>query len=103
MSYTNLTKPTPDTSLKDAVDEMGMLKAQICELENRYEELKQRLVAAEVTQLDGSLFRVKVSNFTVHQVDWRGLVSDLKPPQELINHHTTLSKRQRVTVTARSS
>lgn len=70
-------KKTP-TKLSTIIDQLGLVKAQIAELEAKEEELRNALVAAGIEEGEGKLFRCTVSTSEVSKVDYAGLITYLE-------------------------
>ena len=84
---------TIDTTLNtltQLVDELGVLKAQIAELQDRESSLKATLAQSGLTEIDGELYRCTVSNVQpAPKVDWKAVAERLQPSHQLITAHTS--------------
>lgn len=94
-------KPTKN-NLKKAVDRLGELKAEISNLQQEAEKLKTLLKESDLDQVDGKLFRAKVSMFSVSRVSYKDLVAALKPSKRMLNKFTSESEQVRLSITARN-
>lgn len=89
--------------LKTMVDTLGMLKAQIAELQKQEESLREALVESGVSKIEGSLFRVTVSTFPCTRIDYQAIVEHLQPKNSLIAKYTSVADRTTVRVVARNN
>ena len=84
------TVDTTLTTLSEIVDELGVLKAQISELQDREASLKARLAQSGLPEIDGHLYRCTVSNVQpAPKVDWKAVAERLQPSHQLITAHTS--------------
>lgn len=91
-------------SLQQTVDELGVIKAQIAELEVRERELRERLVKSGKYEVDGELFRATVATTTVERVDYKEVVGHIPPSPmlaTLVRRYTDKSERTTVKVVSR--
>lgn len=84
--------------LRDAVDDLGTLKAQISELTKREAHLKKLLIDSGETEIDGEFFRVTVSTFEQDRLDMDAVRAKLSP--QFIAAHSTTTTTTRVAVKA---
>lgn len=94
------TKP-PKKTLAEKVDEFGHLKAQVADLEARMNALKEDFKDSGKAEIEGALFRVVVSRYTMSRVDWKSVAEALNPPASLIKRNTTPSDVCRIEAKAR--
>src|SRR5262245_37759594 len=97
------------------VDRIGVLKAQIAELENQEKAERAILVAQGAGAYDGAVFRATVSESDRATIDWRAIAETLKPslkmPREywseqvtaLVDGHTITKPVTTVRVVARKA
>lgn len=88
--------------LQSVVDQLGQVKAQLAELEAIEAGLRKQLVEAGVEAVEGRLFRATVSTFEATNVNWKGLVEQLAPPERLVKKFTSTAQRTTVKVVARN-
>jgi hypothetical protein len=85
----------------ELVDELGTVKAEIADLEKREERLRAALIAAGVSEAEGTLFRCTVSHGSVERVDWKAVAEKCQPSRQLVVAHTSMSERTTVKVVSR--
>lgn len=85
------------------VDELGVLKSQISDLQTRETEIKDALKESGESEVEGKLFRVVVSRFNVDRVDTKGLIEHLAPSARILKKFTTSAEQIKVTISARQS
>lgn len=82
------------------VDELGIVKARIAELEARENELKAAIVAKGVGPHEGQLFRATVSKYFRETLDLEAVREKLSP--QFLRAHTTTKEITKVNVVART-
>ena len=97
-------KASTVADIAKTVDELGILKGQIADLEKKEAELRQVLVDANVLEAHGSMFKatVAISEYTL--VDRKSVIEALPPSAQLtrlLNKHTKIETRTTVKVTSR--
>lgn len=92
---------TIPASLAEIVDELGPLKAQIADLQEREKALRQALIDADVPECDGRLFRGTVSRYVFMLVDYKTICEKLEPSHQLLAAHTKHEPRTTVRIVAR--
>jgi predicted phage-related endonuclease len=65
-----------NTELRQLADQYGNLKAQMAELEDQCNMLKQMLIDADQPIIEGHLFRVTVSDSVRESLDTKALKAD---------------------------
>jgi hypothetical protein len=93
--------PKTIANLKQVVDRLGQVKAQLADLRTEEEALKGQLTQSGVEALEGRLFRATVSHYEVEAVDYAGLLERLKPAPRLVKQFTSTSERTAVRVVSR--
>jgi hypothetical protein len=88
-------------SVGDLIDELGTVNAELADLEKRKERLRDALIAAGVSEGEGTLFRATVSHAEVSRVDWKAVAEKLEPSRQLIVAHTSVVPRVTVKVVSR--
>jgi len=81
-------------------DELGVLKAEIAELQKREKELKAAVVAAG-ERVEGELFDALPVYSEVDRIDWKAVAQKLQPSRQLVAAHTKHSVQVSVRVTAK--
>ncbi len=89
-------------SLKETIDRLGRIKAQMADLETEHEKLRQRIIAAGIEEAEGKLFRATVSHSQVPTIDYKGLLEKLAPPKRIVTRFTSIREQVRVNVVART-
>lgn len=74
--------------LADMVDTLAQIKAEIAELQNRADTYKAALIAAEVTEVEGTQHRATISETYKVTIDWRAIAEKLTPSTQLVAAHT---------------
>ena len=73
------------------VDELLSVKASIAILETREREIKDCLIAAGESTIDGILARASVSYCAGREkIDWQTIAMRFEPSRQLITAHTTV-------------
>jgi hypothetical protein len=88
-------------SVGDLVDELGTVNAELSDLEKRKGRLRDALIAAGVSEGEGTLFRATVSHSDVTKVDWKAVAEKCEPSRQLIAAHMSTSPRVTVKVVSR--
>lgn len=74
--------------LARAVDELATIRAQIADLKAKEETRRLYLIAAGVTEADGTKHRVTISTTYKVSIDWKTIAERLNPSTQLITAHT---------------
>lgn len=88
-------------NLPELVDEFGRLKAQMADLEARAQELKEEFKNSKLSQIEGQLFRVVISRYSMGRVDWKAIAEALNPPPSLVRRNTERQNICRIEAKAR--
>ena len=86
---------------KKLVDEMGEIKAQIAELNQRQSEIKELLSESGEEKIEGKLFCVKITHFTRKSVDTKQLYEDYGFDDDVLSEYTTEDDQTRLTISHR--
>ena len=93
--------------VKNIIDQLGRVKATIADLSAREKELRQQLIDLAdqdgSSELDGELFHVVVSHYTMTTVSWKSVAEAMKAPESLIAANSSETEVTKVTVNARKS
>jgi hypothetical protein len=89
------------STIKNIVDELGALKAQIAILEARESEIAKILKARGAGVNEGPLFDANVIVADRNSVDWKAIALKLEPSRQLVTAHTSTSTVVTLKVTAR--
>lgn len=81
-------------------DELGVLRAEIAELQAREHDLKAAVVAAG-ERVEGELFDALPVFSEKDQIDWKSVAQKLNPSRQLVQAHTKHSVSVSVRVTAK--
>lgn len=74
--------------IKELVDDLGTLRAQLATLKDEESELRHLLIDADVKIAEGELFRVTVSRSTRDIIDWQKIAKRLKASRQIIRANT---------------
>lgn len=85
----------------NAVDRLGMLLAQIADLEEQAEAIKNELKNAGEGHVEGSLYKACVTLSQRNTVDNKAVFKEANVPAELIAKHTRTTAVISVKVTSR--
>jgi hypothetical protein len=88
--------------MQHPADTLGMLKAQIAELETLAKIEHARLVALGTGAHEGNIFRATVSVAARESVDWKAIAEKLEPSRQLVTAHTSAKDVTTVRVVART-
>lgn len=90
--------------LAAAVDRLGMLRAQIAQLEADADKLRAQLEAAGLKHIDGTLYRATMTECAGRTVtDWKTIAARLGASPQLVRAYTkTTEGHMRLTITARA-
>jgi len=89
--------------MKNVVDELGMIQAQIAELRKTEAELKAALIGSGEHKIEGALFNATVVEATRKITDWKKIAIKLGASVQMIRGNTKLSESISVRVTARAT
>ena len=85
------------------VDQLGALKARISELEKDADVLRKGILATDLSEIDGELFRATVSTVIQSKINYGDLLAHLKVPAKTIAKFTTKSHPVRVIIKSRKT
>ncbi len=91
-------------SATQIVDDLGLVKAQIADLQEREKSLRDQLVESGLDAIEGELFRATVSRGTVRTIGWKSVVESLEQTPALkcrITRATSVDARTTVKVVSR--
>lgn len=94
------TKVRPST-VKQKVDRVGEIKAEIDKLQKEMEKIKKYLSDRGIEEADGDLFHVKFCHVESRRTDYKAVVSEYNIPESVIEDHTTVKDSVRFLVSAR--
>ena len=82
---------TPHTHpLRNAVDQLALIKAQIAELKAQEDALKAVLINSGLSAVDSDLHRATVSECDGKEmVDWKSIALKFSPSRQLVTAHTS--------------
>lgn len=83
-------------------DRLGEIKAAKTILANEEAEIKNRLLAADVREGEGDLFRFTLSRSLRSVIDYRAILDVLKPSRQLLRAHTRPQETETLRVVART-
>jgi hypothetical protein len=84
------------------VDQLGKLKAEMADLKEKEETIRQVIVESGKETVEGKLFRCTVVTSEVMRIDYKGICEALPPPTWVVKKHTTKENRTTVRVVARN-
>jgi hypothetical protein len=91
--------------VKNIIDQLGRVKATISDLAAREKELRQQLIELAdqdgASELDGELFHVVVSHYTMTTVSWKSVAEAMEAPESLITANSAETEVTKVTINAR--
>lgn len=96
------TTTTVEQSISEDIDELGTLKAQMADLQERMDTIRARLISEGVSHAHGSLFQVSISSYPRRTVDWKGVAMKLKAKPRLVEQFTKETIVSSLRVSARS-
>ncbi len=86
-----------------ASDDLGLVLAQIAELQEEKDTLQAVLIDSGFDEIDGELFRSTVSHSIRKQVAWKAIATKLGVSNQQIAANTTKIKIDTVRVVARKA
>jgi hypothetical protein len=91
--------------LGGVADRLGQIKAQLADLKKEEGKLKQELIDSGLAVVEGSFYRVAVSESEGKTlVDWRAIAEKFSPSRQLIKGNTSVGEAYfTVRVSARKS
>lgn len=91
--------------LGGVADKLGQIKAQLADLKKEEASLKQQLIDSGLAVVEGSFYRVAVSETEGKvMVDWRKIAEKFSPSRQLIKANTSRGEAYfTVRVSARSA
>lgn len=87
--------------LKQLVDDLGQIKAEMAILKNDEAAMRAKLLAEDVTVAEGYLFRANVVDANRTTIDWKAIAAKLNPSRQLVKAHTGQSVVTSVRITSR--
>ena len=84
--------------LSKMIDQMGTLRAQIADLQEEYEKVKNLIVVSGVDEAEGQFFKIKVTTYKTTRTDWKKIQEDYDLD---LAPYAVESESQRVTISAR--
>ena len=90
--------------LKSTTDELGEVKAQIADLAEKEDQLKQVLLDSGRDEVEGKLFRCTISRFQAVNVNYKAVLEELPPSpvlSKLLKQNTSVADRVSVRVVSR--
>jgi len=70
-------------------DQLGKLRAQVKDLQDRAKDLEASLKESGESVIDGAAFHITVSRSERTTVDWKGIAAKLNPSRQLVTAHST--------------
>jgi len=80
------------------VDRLGDLQATAADIQDKIDELKERLAELGEAEITGSRYRVTVSPSQRATIDGRGLAEYCQVPRRVLARYTTVTEFTRVQV-----
>ena len=80
------------------IDRIGRLRAEAAEINDEIDELKAKLVAADIKQGHGELFEVKMITTNRKVIDWKKIQEEFELPVE---DYTTITESTSMRISAR--
>ena len=81
---------THTNPLRNAVDQLALIKAQIAELKAQEDALKAVLINSGLSAVDSDLHRATVSECDGKEVvDWKSIALKFSPSRQLVTAHTS--------------
>ena len=89
--------------LSEVVDELGLVRAEIAELQDRKKEYEQILKDSGEDEIEGRIYRATVSRFTQLKTAWKAIAEKLGASRQIITANTSEVDVERVNVVARKA
>lgn len=87
--------------LAEVVDEFGMLKQQIAELEEKEEALRKRLIESGLRLIVGNRYVATLSEKPRRNTDWKAVMEKAAVAQAVVDEFTKSSQVTYVTCTVK--
>jgi len=72
------------------VDKLGQVKAHLADLKKLENELKQDLIDSGLASIDGTFYRVAISECDGKtSIDWKAIAEKFNPSRQLVTANTT--------------
>ena len=71
------------------------------ELEEEVAVLRTEILKSDKTKIDGTRFRANIINYPCTMISWKAIVQEVDVPQSLIDEHTEIQERSRITLAVR--
>jgi hypothetical protein len=79
--------------LGGVADRLGQIKAQLADLKKEESKLKQELIDSGLAVVEGSFYRVAVSESEGKTlVDWRKIAEKFSPSRQLVKANTSIGE-----------
>jgi hypothetical protein len=82
-------------------DELGNIRAEMADLKNREEAIREIFINAKVDSLEDEIFRAKVVHSMRTSIDWKAVAAKLEPSRQLVTAHTSEKEVISIRVNAR--
>lgn len=90
-------------TVKNLADELGLIKAQIAELEEKQKTVRALLIASGESAVEGDLFRASITEAARKEVNWKAIAEKLEPSRQLVQAHTRLNHFPVIRVSSRNA
>lgn len=80
---------TSKAQLSALADELGNVRNEIATLKDRERDIREKLIKAGVTSIEGETFRATVVEQIRTLIDWKAVAAKLNPSRQLVTAHTT--------------
>lgn len=87
--------------LPGLADELGFVRAQIADLKDREQDIRETFIEAGVTAMEGETFRAVVVESLRTTVNWKEVAAKMEPSRQLVRAHTTEKEVTSIRVNAR--
>ncbi len=92
----------PPKKLRDMVDSLGYIQAQISELRLKEAEYKAKLTETCLEEVDGALYKCSISRFYRKRIDYSGLIESLAVPPKTLAKFTIAEPQVRISLSSRN-
>lgn len=89
------------TALAEVVDEFGVLKQQIAELEEKEKALRDRLISSGLRLIVGNRFVITLSEKPRRTTDWKSVMEKAAVDQSIVDSFTESKQVTYVTCTVK--
>lgn len=87
--------------IKKKIDRLGQIRAEMADLKEEADKIREYLINKDIDEADGDLFHVKISHRVNRRVNYSELLEDYEIGEDDIEPYVQESESYQLNVTAR--